>query len=325
MSIRMNDTITAISGIQVGHASNDEALTGCTVVICPSGTVGAVDVRGGAPGTRETDLLNPHNAVNRVDAIVLSGGSAYGLAATDGVMKYMEDSGQGYPTASGIVVPIVPSAILYDLHLGKPGIRPDASMGFSACVSASSDPVIEGNVGAGTGCLIGAFQGAELATKGGIGSYCISLGDGVQVAALIAVNAVGDVIAEDGEILAGLRSSSDAPGFVGMLNLLGSMALETEQKETRENTVIGVVATNVTLTKSQLQRVAQMAHDGLARAIRPAHTPFDGDTIFAIATGELGQGSPATIGAFAAEAVEHAIRRGVRKAVSIGGARAWNL
>ena len=316
----MNNTLTAVPGLRVGHQTHLAGATGCTVIICPDGTVGGVDQRGGAPGTRETDLLSPMHLVAHVNAIVLSGGSAYGLATADGVMRYLEERKIGYKIGEEFVVPIVPAAILMDLQLGEPGIRPDAQMGYDACEVATDAPVEQGSVGAGTGCRIGAFAGNTRATKGGIGSAAIDLGDGLVVAALVAVNSQGDVLNEDNTILAGLRDEENHEVFVGMLNALRFMT-RIPQTSDSSNTVIGVVATNAKLTKEQVNKVAQMAHDGLARAISPSHTMFDGDTIFALATGEI-PANVSAIGAFAAEAVSQAIRNGVRAATSLGGVQA---
>ncbi len=318
----MNNTLTDVPGIRVGHHTHLEGATGCTVVICPEGTVGGVDQRGGGPGTRETDLLRPTRHVERVDAVVLSGGSAFGLASADGVMRYLEEHDIGYKSIPGVVVPIVPAAILFDLLIGRLGIRPDAAMGYAACETASTDPVAQGSVGAGTGCRIGAMMGNDLATKGGIGSASMDLGDGLIVAALVAVNAVGDVVDEQGQIMAGLRQAPDGKTFVGMLNALQGMARMVEPP-TRENTVIGVVATNAALSKAHVNKVAEMAQDGVARAINPAHTMHDGDTIFSLATGAI-PANVSVIGAFAAEMVAQAIRNGVRAATSVGGVRIWN-
>jgi L-aminopeptidase/D-esterase-like protein len=319
MIVTPSDTLTAIPGIRVGQVTDLENATGCTVILCPHGTVGGVDQRGGAPGTRETDLLSPMHLVNEVNAIVLSGGSAFGLATADGVMRYLAEQGIGWPTRVG-PVPIVPAAILFDLTIGTT-MKPDSTMGYQACLNASAEPVAQGSVGAGTGCRVGGMMGDALATKGGLGSACLDLGDGLWVAALFAVNAVGDVLNADGSILGGLRDS--AGGFADSMNLMRSMARMTEAQPTRENTVIGVVATNARLTKEEVNKVAQMAHDGLARAVRPAHTLFDGDTIFALATGQIPANVNA-IGAFAAEATAEAIRNGVRAATSLGGVRAVN-
>lgn len=319
MIVTLNNSITAIAGMRVGHVTDLNNITGCTVILCPEGTVGGVDQRGGAPGTRETDLLSPMHLVNQVNAVVLSGGSAFGLATADGVMRYLAEQGIGWPTLVG-PVPIVPAAILFDLAIGNPA-KPDSSIGYQACLNASVDPVAEGSVGAGTGCRIGGLMGNELATKGGIGSSCIDLGDGLLVAALFAVNAIGDVLNADGSILGGLRDGTD--GFADSMNLMRSMAQMIQTPPTRENTVIGVVATNARLTKEEVNKVAQMAHDGLARAVRPAHTLFDGDTIFALATGQV-PANVNVIGAYAAEAAAQAIRNGVQNAVTLGGVRSVN-
>ncbi len=313
-----NNTLTAVPGIRVGHATDQEAITGCTAIICPPGTVGGVDVRGGAPGTREIALLDPLKNVAEVSAVMLSGGSAYGLASADGAMRYLEEHGLGYTTGLGFLVPIVPAAILFDLAIGRGDVRPDAAMGYAACANASDDPVEQGSVGAGTGCRIGAMLGNDLAAKGGIGSASIDLGDGLIVAALAAVNAVGDVVDEAGQIIGGVRLPEG--GFAGMLNLLKLMPRPQAAGGT-ENTVIGVVATNARLTKAQANKVAQMAHDGLARAVRPAHTMYDGDTIFALATGQI-ETDVNLIGAYAAEMMAAAIRSGVRSATTLGGVRA---
>lgn len=318
----MNSTLTAVKGIHVGHQTHLEGATGCTVVICPDGTVGGVDQRGGGPGTRETDLLHPLRGMEQVNAVVLSGGSAFGLAVADGVMRYLEEHNIGYKGIPGFVVPIVPAAILFDLAIGQPGIRPDAAMGYAACEVATAAPVQEGSVGAGTGCRIGAIMGNDRATKGGIGSACLAIDDELIVAALVAVNAVGDVVDEQGKIMAGLRQSSDSAEFVSTLEFMRVFSRQ-QRPDRRENTVIGVVATNARLTKAQVNKVAQMAHDGIARAVNPAHTMYDGDTIFALATGEI-QANVSVVGAYAAEAVAQAIRRGVRAATSLAGVRAIN-
>lgn len=324
----LNQTLTDVPGIQVGHATDTEAATGCTVIICPPGTVGGVDVRGGAPGSRETDLLRPENNVEEVTAVVLSGGSAFGLATADGIMRYLRENEMGYKTGAGFVVPIVPAAILFDLMIGKTGVYPGAEMGYQAAQTASPEPVEQGTVGAGTGALIGAAMGKEFATKGGLGSASMDLGDGLIVAALVAVNAVGDVINEDGSILAGLRQPPQGDQFVGTLNALRARArLNPDDmpntREGGENTVIGVVATNARLSKAHTGKIAQMAHDGIARAVNPAHTMYDGDTIFALSTGDIPADTTA-IGAYAALMMEQAIRNAVRAATGLDGVRAWN-
>lgn len=304
-----NETLTAVQGIRVGHATDQEAVTGCTVILCPPQTVGGVDQRGSAPGSRETDLLRPSKLVQHVNALVLAGGSAYGLAAADGVMRYLEERSIGYATASG-VVPIVPAAILYDLDIGRADRRPNAEMGYAACQAASEAPVPQGSLGAGTGAVIGRFMGLRHAVKGGIGSAAMHFGSGLVVAALIAVNALGDIVDEHGRIMAGVQQDGQ---FLGALNLL-KMQLNAPST----NTVIGVVATNARLSKEDANAVAAAAHDGIAQAVRPAHTPFDGDTIFALATGQV-EASLLTVSAFAAEVTAAAIRNAVRAAESLGG------
>ncbi len=318
-----NATLTAVPGMRVGHFTHLEAGTGCTVIICPDGTVGGVEQRGGAPGTRETDLLRASHLVETVNAVVLAGGSAYGLAAADGVMRWCEEHQIGYRSGAGFLVPIVPAAIVMDLPVGRSDIRPNAEMAYAACDAATTEPVTQGTVGAGTGCRVGAMHGNERASKGGVGSAAIHIDDELVVAALVAVNAVGDVIDEDGRILAGLREAPDSNQFVGMLNAFRDMARTVRPAIARENTVIGVVATNARFNKEQVNRLAQMADDGISRAVNPAHTMFDGDTLFALATGAI----PANInvvGAYAAEAVAQAIRNAVRTATSLHGVRALN-
>lgn len=321
----LNGTLTDIPGFLVGHTTNYEAATGCTVIICPPNTVGGVDVRGGAPGTRETDLLNPHNHVEHVSAVVLSGGSAYGLATADGVMRCLAEQGRGYKTSTGYLVPIVPAAILFDLGIGTQGVYPDAAMGYAACQSATDEPVAQGSVGAGTGALCGAMLGKTFATKGGVGSASIEIRPGLRVAAIVAVNAVGDVLDEQGKILAGLRTPPDGQEFMGVLNALRQMPAASTpiSPETRGNTVIGAIATNARLSKAHINKVAQMAHDGIARTINPSHTMYDGDTIFALASGEI-DADATLVGAFAAEVMAQAIRSGIRAATSLDGVRAWN-
>lgn len=315
-------TIIDVPRFKVGHATNRDAATGCSVVICPPGTVGGVDVRGGAPGTRETDLLAPYNRVEEVSAVVLSGGSAYGLASADGVMRYSAEHNMGYRSGTGFLVPIVPAAILFDLGMGDSTVWPDADMGYAACETASDTVVAQGCVGAGTGAMIGAMRGKAFATKGGIGSASIDLGDGLFVGALVAVNAVGDVLDEDARILAGIRG--DDGQFLGMSNLLKGMAHQMiPAADARENTVIGVVATNAKMTKAQAKRMAISAHDGIARAVQPSHTQFDGDTIFSLASGEI-EANLFVIEAFAADAIAAAIRNGVRHATTLDDVRAWN-
>lgn len=306
---RLRNSITDVPGIEVGHAQNKKALTGCTVILCRSGAVAGVDVRGGAPGTPETDLLTPGNLVQQVHAVLLAGGSAFGLDAATGVMRYLEENQAGFQTRDAFV-PIVPSAILYDLDLGDSKIRPDAKMGYQACVNASKDETAEGVVGAGTGASIGKMLGQGQAMKSGIGGASIHFGNGVIVGAIAAVNALGDVYdPRTGEFVAGIRSEKKT------MELMGSLTFKHAPKR---NTVIGVVAVNANFSKAEMTRVAQMAHDGMARAVRPAHTQFDGDTIFALATGGK-KADLSVVGAFAAEAFGAAIVRAVKASVSAGG------
>lgn len=303
-----NKTLTAINGVRVGHAHNES--TGCTVILCPPNTVGGVDQRGGAPGTIETDLLRPMHSVEHVNAIVLAGGSAYGLDSAGGVRRYLEEQGIGFDVRLA-VVPIVSGAIIFDLDLGDPSIRPDAAMGYAACEAASDAPIAEGCVGAGVGAKVGVVAGTTMACKSGIGSSLIDLSHGVMVAALFVVNAVGDVYDEQGRIIAGTRLPPEGTQFANSLEL---MKQNIALSRASTNTVIGVVATNALLNKEQTNKVAQMAHDGLAQAIRPAHTMQDGDTIFALATGTAPPANVSIIGAFAAEATALAIRRAVQQA-----------
>jgi L-aminopeptidase/D-esterase-like protein len=305
--MKRQNAITDVRGIEVGHAQDEEALTGCTVIICRKGAVAGVDVRGGAPGTRETDLLNPVNLVDQVHAVVLAGGSAFGLDAATGVMRYLEENNIGFDTGTA-KVPIVPSAILYDLGLGRADVRPDAAMGYRAATSASVDPPAEGNVGAGAGASVGKMRGMKYAMKSGIGTWSIDV-NGVIIGALVAVNAIGDVVdPKSGKIIAGLRSGST----------LEAMKRNEARSSIKSNTVIGVIATDAKLTKAQATKVAQMAQDGLARVIRPAHTMFDGDTIFALSTAEK-TADVSMVGAFAAEVMSEAILRAVKMATSAGG------
>jgi L-aminopeptidase/D-esterase-like protein len=322
----LRNAITDVRGIEVGHAQDEAALTGCTVILCRKGAVAGVDVRGGAPGTRETDLLNPVNLVEKVHAVVLSGGSAFGLEAASGVMKYLEEQGIGFNT--GVAkVPIVPAAILYDLNLGRADVRPDAAMGYQAAASASAAAPAEGNVGAGTGASVGKMFGSSLATKSGVGTASTSIGAGVVVGALVAVNAWGDVVdPKTSEIVAGLRSGRVGPLRVGgkgyFADTLAMMKKPVGRAllglATRANTVIGVVATNAQLTKAQAAKVAQMAQDGIARTIRPAHTMLDGDVVFALSSGAR-RADVTTLGAFAAEVMAEAILRAVKMAKAAGG------
>ncbi|OIO90448.1 MAG: peptidase S58 [Anaerolineae bacterium CG2_30_58_95] len=324
--MKRRNSITDVPGLRVGHAQDDEALTGCTVILCEKGAVGGVDQRGGAPGTRETDLLEPVNAVEKVHAVLLAGGSAFGLDAASGVMRYLEEKGIGFNT--GVArVPIVPAAILYDLAIGRAEVRPDLEMGYRAAASASAEAPAEGNAGAGTGATVGKIFGMKQAMKSGLGTASMEIGGGIIVGAIVAVNAFGDVVdPQTGRILAGARTTKLGPVRLGstdyfadtlavMKTLAGRAIMKLAMSR---NTVIGVVATNAKFTKSEATKMAQMAQDGLARAIRPAHTMLDGDTIFAMATGQK-KADVSIVGAFAAEVLAQAIVRAVKAAKPAGG------
>ena len=310
--------LTAVDGLKVGHHTMSERPTGCTVVIAEKGAVGGFDVRGGAPGTRETDLLGPTATVNQVHAIVLSGGSAFGLESATGVVRHLEERGIGFKFG-GAVVPIVPAAILFDLGVGDGRIRPGAECGAAAAKAATDGSVAEGSVGAGAGATVGKMAGRDRAMKGGIGSAEIVRPDGLVVAALVAVNARGDIIdPETGRIVAGTRTA-DGKGFADVRVLL-RRGMPQPPPAPLEHTTIGIVATNATLTKIQAIKVAQMAHDGYARAIVPVHTSSDGDAIFSLATGtRAGAADVDTIGALAADAMAQAIVRAVQAATGIPG------
>lgn len=296
-------SITQVPGILVGHDTDPVGLTGCTVVLCPPGTVGSGEVRGGAPGTRETDLLRPGMLVQEVHAVLLTGGSAFGLAAADGVMRFLEERGVGFDTQVARV-PIVPAAVLFDLAVGDPRARPDAESGYRACLAAGTE-VAEGSVGAGTGATVAKLHGPEGAVKGGLGTASAREGE-LVVGAVVAVNALGEILDEDGGLLAAARTG---PG-------------DAEQGPAAPpwptNTTIGVVATNARLSKERAHLLALACHDGLERAIRPCHTIFDGDTVFTLATGEV-EAEQALVEALAERVVAEAVRRGVRLATGIAG------
>jgi L-aminopeptidase/D-esterase-like protein len=309
----MHDDITDIPGIRIGHDTNLEAATGCTVILCDPPAIGGVDVRGGAPATRETELLRPLNLVEQVNAIVLTGGSAYGLDAAGGVMRYLEEQGLGYDT--GVArVPIVPAAAIFDLGLGSAKVRPDAEAGYQSCKNATAEPVMQGNIGAGTGATVGKMAGPSFMMKGGLGSASALLSDGTLVGAIVVVNALGDIIDPHTQnVIAGARTTTEH-GFLSD-NPFG-------------NTTIAVVATNASLTKEQTNKIAQMAHNGIAQTIRPAHTMFDGDTIFSLAMGPKSQimtnstiaaSQVSTIGAIAATTLARAIIKAVRHATELLG------
>lgn len=314
----MYNNILDVKGIKVGQVQQMEGLTGCSVIICEEGAVCGVDVRGSAPGTRETDLLDPINMIQKVHAVVLSGGSAFGLEATCGVSKYLEENGIGFDV--GVAkVPIVTGAVLFDLGVGDPKCRPNIDMGYEACKVASYTKLEQGNFGAGCGATVGKIKGSSYCTKGGIGSYSIKLDNGLVVAALIAVNAFGDVY-EEGKVIAGVLNDNK-DGFLNTYNLMKQGV--NKGGFNIDNTTIGVVATNAKLDKAQCKKVSQMAHNGYAKTIFPIHTPHDGDTIFTLATGEI-ETDITLLGSLATEVVEKSIINAIKNAKSINNIPSYN-
>jgi len=305
-----------VPGVLCGHSTDPRRPTGCTVVIAPHGAVGGVDVRGASPGTRETELLSPINAVQQVHAVLLAGGSAFGLDAAGGVMRWLEERGIGLQVGPARV-PIVPAAILYDLYTGDGRLRPDAAAGYAACQAAGDAPLAEGNVGAGAGALVGKLFGFERSMKGGVGRASLTV-NGISIGAIVAVNAVGDVIdPATGRVVAGARSA-DGTAMIGTTQAFLRGELPSELMA-GASTTLGIVVTDAKLDKAGANKLAQMAHDGLARCISPLHTMLDGDTIFALATGVSGERANLTVlGTLAAEVVTLAVLRAVRAAVAIG-------
>lgn len=337
--------LPGLDGVRIGHATDLTGVTGCTVILCPGGCRAAVDVRGSAPGTRETDVLRPGNLVGMVHAVLLTGGSAFGLAAAHGVMRFLEQLGAGVPTPCG-PVPIVAGAVLYDLNIGDPRARPDEAMGWAACQAAQQDgPPEEGSVGAGTGATVGKLFGPDCRMKGGLGVARAQLSDGHTVVAVVAVNALGDVYDPDtGRWLAGAFDRQAGRPLAAGRAVAQVFAAAAARREATgasgpsllgESTTLACVLTDLPLDGADLQRVAEMAHDGLARAVRPAHTLWDGDTVFAVSTappqrhrptGFPERPRPAVVseaGAAAAEAVAQAIVRAVQQARGLGGVPAW--
>lgn len=312
--------ITDIPNIKLGNAHNLEAATGCTVLICENGAVAGVDVRGGAPGTRETDLLRPENYVEKIHAVMLAGGSAFGLDAAAGIMQYLEEKGIGFDV--GVTkVPIVTGAVLFDLTCGDHRVRPDKAMGYEACVAAEKCKFVEGAVGAGTGATVGKFFGMQHAMKGGLGSYCIKLGN-LMVGAVVAVNCLGDVIDPSrGNIIAG--AFRDEPfSFLHCEEEMIKPA-DTTPNLFAGNTSIGIIVTNADLTKAQVNKVAAMAQDGYARTMRPAHTIFDGDTIFCVTTGGVAADMN-VVGVLAARTMEQAVIKAVKQASTLCGYKCYS-
>ena len=308
-------SITRVAGIEVGHFTDTRRPTGCTVVMAREGAVAGVDVRGAAPGTRETDLLHPSNLVDKVHAIMLAGGSAWGLEAATGAVRWLEERGVGLDVAVGRL-PIVPAAVLFDLLVGDMRIRPDAAAGYAACAAASSADPAEGNVGAGAGAVVGKVFGIQHAMKGGVGTASVTV-DGVTVGALIACNALGDVIDPDtAQVMAGARTDDGRALRDTRRALLCGQPPQPLLAGT--NTTIGVVATDAILTKAQAHRLAIAAHDGLARSINPVHTMSDGDTLFSLGTGRAGKSlGMMVLATMAAEATARATARAVQAARSV--------
>ncbi len=325
----MNNTLTSIAGLEVGHYTDRANATGCTAILCRQGAVAGVDVRGGSPGTRETDLLQPMRRVDRVHAILLSGGSAFGLDAAAGVVRYLEEQGIGLLVGPALV-PIVSAAILFDLGLITAAIRPDAAAGYTAAAAAGLQPVAEGSVGAGTGATVGKILGLSRAVKAGIGSAAITLPSGITVAALVAVNAYGDIVDHStGQIIAGPRRESGAGLISAMDWLTGKIPLDFHHPEADDspltNTTIGVVATDAGLTKEEANFLARVSHDGLALTVRPCHTLRDGDTLFALSTGTATAPVDLTaLGAAAVAVTAQAVLRAAATATGLGGIPAVN-
>jgi len=316
----MNNSITDIPGIKVGHAQNIDSGTGCTVIICEEGAVTGVDVRGGAPGTREIAALDPVNLVSKVQAVYLGGGSAYGLDGAAGVMQFLEEKGFGFNVGVG-VVPIVPGAVLFDFFVGRYDIRPDKKMGYEACQNASDDNKEEGNVGAGTGAAVGKIKGPDFFMKGGLGTASRQVGD-LIVGAIVAVNCFGDIVCPfTGRIIAGTLDE-EKKNLADSMSILSSSEAG-ESTAFSGNTTIACVAVNADLTKAESTKVAMMAHDGFARAINPIHTMYDGDTIFCMATGHI-KADTTTIGAIAAEVMAEAIVNAVKNAKTAYGVPGYN-
>jgi L-aminopeptidase/D-esterase-like protein len=312
----LNNAITDVPGIRVGHWTDRRAVTGCTVVLCEKGATAALDVRGGAPGTREGALLRPESLVQQVHAVFLTGGSAFGLDVGSGIMRYLEERRVGFPYG-GAVVPIVTGAVLFDLNIGRSDVRPNADAGYRACQAAKSGRIAQGSVGAGTGATVAKVRTIKHGVKGGIGTASERVGSQVVVAALVAVNAFGDIVdPETGALIAGPRGE---PGrFHDSMTLMQEAGAAVMLPLT--NTTIGVVATNATLTKAQATGVAQMAHGGISRAVCPAHSPADGDAIFVLATGQVAEpANHGIIGAFAARAVGRAIVAAIQEAKGLAG------
>ncbi|MBI2487950.1 MAG: P1 family peptidase [Deltaproteobacteria bacterium] len=315
-------SITDVSGVRVGHASDFEAITGCTVILFDKEATGAIDLRGGGTSTRQIDGLLPYHSYGRIHGILLTGGSAYGLDAAAGVMKYLEEQGIGLDVGYGEIVPSVPTAVVFDLGIGNGKVRPDAEMGYRACLAATSLPVQEGSIGVGTGATIGKIFGVQTATKGGVGAASYSLENGTVIGVIVVVNAFGDVVdPQSGEIIAGVRNSHDAMEFIGSVDLFKRGF--TRRFEPFENTTLAVIATNAKFSKLELMRIARIGQTGITRVIAPSHTISDGDLVFAVSCGNH-EGDANAVGIIAAELISESIVRAVKAARSLGGIPSWS-
>jgi L-aminopeptidase/D-esterase-like protein len=315
-------SITDVSGVRVGHFSDFEAVTGCTVVLFDNEARGAIDLRGGGTSTRQIDPLFSYHSYGRIHGIFLTGGSAYGLDAAGGVMKYLEERGVGLDVGYGAVVPSVPTAVIFDLGIGNGRVRPTVEMAYKACLNASSSSVQEGSIGAGTGATIGKLLGIRTATKGGIGTASYDLGNGGVLGALVVVNAFGDVCdTKSREIIAGVRNSQDGTEFPGSVNLYKQGIIRT--LEPFESTTLALVATNINFLQSELIRIARICQTGITRVVFPSHTMSDGDLVFAVSCGNF-KGDSNVVGIIAAELISEAIVRAVKSAKSLGGIPSWN-
>ncbi len=310
-------SIIDIKGIKVGHASDFEAITGCSVILFDSPATAAIDLRGGGTSTRQIDSLLSHNTFGKIHAVLLTGGSGYGLDASSGVVKYLEEANIGLEVGNGLVVPSVPTAVIFDLGIGNGRVRPDAQMGYEACVNAKSSETIEGSVGVGTGATIGKLMGLAQATKGGIGTESYKLGSGVTIGVLVVVNAFGDIVSpEDGKIIAGVRDSAKGNQFPGTINLFKQGIIR--RADSYQNTTLAVVVTDADLSKSELLRISNIAQTGLARVIAPVHTVQDGDMVISVSLGNKKE-DVNLIGIVAAELIQKAILRAVMKSTGLGG------
>ncbi len=310
-------SIIEIEGIKVGHASDFDAVTGCSVILFDNPATAAVDLRGGGTSTRQIDSLLSHNTFGKIHAVLLTGGSGYGLDASSGVIRYLEEYGIGLEVGKGLVVPSVPTAVIFDLGIGDGRVRPDAQMGYEACIRAKSSETEEGSVGVGTGATIGKLMGLAQATKGGIGTESYKLGSGVSIGVLVVVNAFGDIVSPvDGKIIAGVRDSENGHEFPGTVNLFKQGIIR--RADSYQNTTLAVVVTDADLSKSELLRISNIAQTGLARVINPVHTVQDGDMVISVSSGNKKE-DVNLIGIVAAELIQKAIIRAVEKSHSLGG------